>query len=59
MSKYTNKIYFDDNIKAVDARHEAQKIAFAPLTFQAVRAILDLGLLQNSMIFRIINIDFS
>jgi hypothetical protein len=46
MSNYTNKNYFDDNIKAVDARHEAQKIAFAPLAFQAVRALLDLGLLQ-------------
>ena len=47
MLEYTNKNYFNDNIKAVDARHEAQKIAFAPLTFQAVRALLDLGLLQN------------
>ena len=46
MSKYNNKNYFTDNIKAVDARHEAQKIAFAPLTFQAVKALLDLGLLQ-------------
>jgi hypothetical protein len=46
MSEYNNKNYFNDNIKAVDARHEAQKIAFAPLTFQAVRALLDLGLLQ-------------
>ncbi|MCL2804566.1 MAG: class I SAM-dependent methyltransferase [Treponema sp.] len=46
MSNYTNKNYFNDSIKAVDARHEAQKIAFAPLTFQAVRALLDLGLLQ-------------
>jgi len=46
MHKYTNKEYFKDNIKALDARHEAQKIAFAPLTFQAVRALLDLGLLQ-------------
>jgi len=46
MSKYTNENYFKDNIKALDARHEAQRIAFAPLTFQAVRALLDLGLLQ-------------
>ncbi|MCL2043172.1 MAG: class I SAM-dependent methyltransferase [Treponema sp.] len=46
MSIYTGNNYFCDNIKAVDARHEAQKIAFAPLTFQAVRALLDLGLLQ-------------
>ena len=46
MSKYSSKTYYNDNIKAVDARHEAQKIAFAPLTFQAVRALLDLDLLQ-------------
>ena len=46
MSNYSNKNYFNDNIKAVDARFEAQKIAFAPLTFQAIRALLDLGILQ-------------
>ena len=46
MFKYTNSSYFNDDIRAVDARHEAQKIAFAPLAFQAVRALLDLGLLQ-------------
>jgi hypothetical protein len=46
MYKETNKSYFHDTIKAVDARHEAQKIAFAPLAFQAVRALLDLGILQ-------------
>lgn len=39
--------FFSDTIKAVDAKNEAMKIAFAPLTFQAVRALLELGLLQE------------
>jgi hypothetical protein len=34
------------DIRAVDAKFEAQKIAFAPLAFQAVRAMLELGLLR-------------
>ena len=46
MFNYNNKNYFNDNIRAVDALHEAQKIAFAPLVFQAVVALLDLGLLK-------------
>jgi hypothetical protein len=33
-------------IRAVQAKFEAQKIAFAPLAFQAVRALLELGLLR-------------
>ena len=36
-----------DNIRAIDARFEAQKIAFAPLTFQAIRALLELGILKE------------
>ncbi|GHV57333.1 O-methyltransferase [Spirochaetia bacterium] len=39
--------YTQDKIRAVDAKFEAQKIAFAPLTFQAVRALLELGILQK------------
>lgn len=35
-----------DSIRAVDAKFEAQKIAFAPLAFQAVRAMLELGILR-------------
>ena len=35
-----------DTIRAVDAKFEAQKIAFAPLAFQAVRAMLELGIMQ-------------
>jgi len=46
MSKNTPKDYTKDTIRAVDAKFEAQKIAFAPLTFQAVRALLELGLLK-------------
>lgn len=38
--------YSDDKIRAVDAKFEAQKIAFSPLTFNAVKALLDLGILQ-------------
>jgi hypothetical protein len=46
MSEYTNANYTKDKIKAVDAKFEAQKIAFAPLAFQAVRALLELGVLK-------------
>ena len=47
MAEYTNEHFKKDNIRAVDAKFEAQKIAFAPLVFQAVRALLELGLLKN------------
>jgi hypothetical protein len=47
MSEYTNEIYRTDKIRAVDAKFEAQKLAFAPLVFQAVRALLELGILQG------------
>lgn len=33
-----------DNIRSVDAKFEAQKIAFAPLAFQAINAMLELGM---------------
>jgi len=46
MPEYTNEKYIKDTIKAIDAKFEAQKIAFAPLAFQAVRALLELGILQ-------------
>ena len=36
-----------DNIRAVDAKFEAQKIAFAPLAFQAIRAMLELGIMKT------------
>ncbi|MCM1321306.1 MAG: SAM-dependent methyltransferase [Bacteroides sp.] len=39
--------YFSDTIRAVDAKFEAQKIAFSPLTFQAVRAMLETGILRK------------
>jgi len=38
--------YLHDTRKAVDAKFEAQKIAFAPLAFQAARALRDLGVLE-------------
>ncbi|MDR2073642.1 MAG: class I SAM-dependent methyltransferase [Spirochaetaceae bacterium] len=34
------------DIRAVDAKFEAQKIAFGPLVFQAMRALRDLGILR-------------
>jgi len=42
-----NENYVKDKIRAIDAKFEAQKIAFAPLTFQAVRALLELGVLKE------------
>lgn len=41
-----NKSYYQDKIRAIDAKVQAIKIAFSPLTFQAVRALIELGLLQ-------------
>lgn len=38
--------YKEDSINAVDAKFEAQKIAFAPLSFQAARALRDMGILD-------------
>jgi hypothetical protein len=35
-----------EGISALDAKFEAQKIAFAPLVFQAASALLDLGILR-------------
>jgi hypothetical protein len=40
------KNYTKDTIKAIDAKFEAQKIAFSPLTFQAVKSLLETGLLK-------------
>ncbi len=45
-SMFSFEKYKEDSIRAIDARFEAQKIAFAPLTFQAVRALLELGMLK-------------
>jgi ubiquinone/menaquinone biosynthesis C-methylase UbiE len=35
-----------DKLKALDAKFEAQKIAFGPIAFQAVRSMRDLGILK-------------
>ena len=45
--EYPNDNYVKDKIRAADAKFEAQKIAFAPLTFQAVRALLETGILKS------------
>ena len=39
--------YKNDSIDAVNAKFEAQKIAFAPLSFQAARALRDMGILDE------------
>ncbi|MDR1932079.1 MAG: class I SAM-dependent methyltransferase [Spirochaetales bacterium] len=39
-------VYAADSIHAADAKFEAQKIAFAPLAFQAARALINLGILR-------------
>jgi hypothetical protein len=46
-SMYNPDKFKTDNIRAVEAKFEAQKIAFAPLTFQAVRAMLNLNILKS------------
>jgi hypothetical protein len=38
--------YKNDSIDAVNAKFEAQKIAFAPLSFQAARALRNMGILN-------------
>ncbi len=38
--------YFTDSIRAVDAKFNAQKIAFAPLSFEAARTLRDTGILE-------------
>ena len=45
--KLENKSYYSDKIRAIDAKIEAIKISFSPMTFQAVRALIELGLLQK------------
>ena len=42
-----DQFYLKDNIRAVDAKFEAQKIAFAPYAFQAARALRDFGILDQ------------
>ena len=37
--------YEEDNLSALDAKFEAQKLAFAPLAFQATRVLRDSGIL--------------
>ena len=43
---YNAEKFTTDDIRAVDAKFEAQKIAFAPLAFQAIRAMIDLNILR-------------
>lgn len=41
--------YGNDNISALEAKYRAQKIAFAPVMFQAARALRNLGILELLM----------
>lgn len=41
-----HRYYLEDTKRAVDAKFEAQRIAFAPITFQAARAMRDKGILE-------------
>lgn len=45
--KLNNDFYYNDKIRAIDAKEEALKIAFYPITFQAIRSLLETGLLQK------------
>lgn len=45
-SLYNLEKFKEDNIRAVDAKFEANKIAFAPLAFQAIKSMINLGILQ-------------
>ncbi len=46
MMKYENNEYYSDDIRAIDAKYEAQKIAFAPFVFQAARCLKEMGVLK-------------
>lgn len=45
-SNFDMKKFSKDDLHAIDAKFEAQKIAFAPLSFQAIRALMELGILR-------------
>ena len=40
------KEFYEDNIKAIDARFEAQKIAFGPIIFQVAKCMVDFNILK-------------
>lgn len=39
-------MFSEDNVSAIDAKYEAQKIAFGPFAFQAAKCLRDLGILD-------------
>ena len=41
-----DQIFSEDRISALDAKFEAQKIAFAPFAFQAAKSMRDMGILK-------------
>ena len=46
MTETLNEYYQNDDITAIEAKFEAQKIAFAPYAFQTALALRNLGILQ-------------
>lgn len=42
-----NPLFPPKKLSALEAKYEAQKIAYAPIIFQAVRALRDLGILEQ------------
>ncbi len=46
-SQWQEDRYGSDKIRAIDAKYEAQKIAFAPLSFQAALVLRKLGILKT------------
>ncbi len=53
-----NKYFNKDSMSAFEAQYEAQKIAFAPIIFQAARVMRDQGLLELLYDHRKSGIDF-
>jgi hypothetical protein len=47
MKKKHQGLFKKKNLNAIDAKYEAQKIAYAPLIFQAVRVMRDRGILAR------------
>ncbi|WP_413282778.1 methyltransferase [Vibrio sp. MA40-2] len=44
--------YLNDNLSAVQAKEEAQRLAFAPIAFQASKSLRDLGILDTLSKFK-------
>ncbi|MDC7127297.1 MAG: methyltransferase [Spirochaetales bacterium] len=47
LENWQEERYCKDKIRAIDAKYEAQKIAFAPFSFQAILVLRKLGILES------------